>query len=351
MRFSNIVKSTLLQFNAPQGNRIVPFLLSAPGGGKSACAREIARSLLASRGLSAVTYDSASPETIETANIVEFNAALRDPVDVLGLPSLAGDYAQWKAQAEMYVLRAGTGPKVLILEELSDATTPMQNALCRVIYDRYAGNLRLTDELFIIATGNRTEDKSGAQRIISKLAGRTRRIDYQENLDDLVEYALGAGWPLWLIQFLRFRPGLVSEFDPARFANPTPRTWEHVALIPDMPADLWLEHAKGSVGEGAAAEAAGFKRIYDDLPDIDGEVLLNPMSAKVPTDPAVRYAIAGAIARRATVDNFDRVVTYANRMPPEFGVTVVKDAMRLTPAVAKTRAFVEWATRNAAVLM
>ena len=41
MRYSNIKKSVIEQFKAPQGHKIVPFILGAPGGGKSACAREI----------------------------------------------------------------------------------------------------------------------------------------------------------------------------------------------------------------------------------------------------------------------------------------------------------------------
>lgn len=351
MRFSNIVKSVLIQFNAPGGNAVVPFLLSAPGGGKSACARVIAAELLRSKGLEPRMYDVGDPSSIDTANIVEFNAALRDPVDLLGLPANQGAYAQWTPPAEMYVLRAGTGPKVLILEELSDASVPMQNGCCRVIYDKHAGNLRLTDELYVVATGNRTEDKSGAQRIISKLAGRTRRIDFQENLEDLVEYALDAGWPMWLIQFLRFRPGLVSAFDPNNFANPTPRTWGRVALIPEaMPDELFLDHMTGDVGSGAAAEAMGFRKIYRDLPDIDG-LLLDPKNATIPKDPAVRFAIAGALARKSTQDNFSRVIEYTNRMPPEFNVMCIKDAIKLEPKIRSTRAFVEWASKNASVLM
>jgi len=332
MRYSHIKTSVLEQFKAPQGNKIVPFILGAPGGGKSACAREVINEL----GID---------------NVVEFTASLRDPVDVLGTPNNTGEYTRWTPPQEFYQLRQGVGRAALILEELSDAPVPMQNALCGIIYDRRAGNLPLSDELFIVATGNRTEDKSGANRITSKLANRTRRFDFVENVDDWTNWALDNDIDPVLIQFIRFRPGLLSDFDPNRFANPTPRAWERVNLIPSsLDSALFFDNVAGEVGEGAAAEYTGFKRIYDALPNIDA-LLLDPKNADVPDDPAVLYAITGALARKATKDNFDRVATYINRLSPEFGVMTVKDAMKLTPAIRTTRSFIEWGAKNSAVMM
>ena len=73
MKFSELKQSILAQFEVPGGNRIVPFIEGKPGGGKSACAREIV-SVLKEK------YDIANEQ------IVEFNPSLRDPVDVLGIP-------------------------------------------------------------------------------------------------------------------------------------------------------------------------------------------------------------------------------------------------------------------------
>ena len=330
MRYSNIKTSIVEQFKAPGGNKVVPFILGAPGGGKSACARDIVAEL-----------------GVET--VVEFTASLRDPVDVLGTPNNTGEYTRWVPPEEFYNLRSGRA--ALILEELSDAPIPMQNALCGVIYDRRAGNLQLSPDLFIIATGNRTEDKSGANRITSKLANRTRRFDFQENIDDWTEWALDNDMDPVLIQFLRFRPGLLSDFDANRFANPTPRAWERVNLIPaSLDSGLFFDNVSGEVGEGAAAEYTGFRRIYMSLPDVDS-ILLDPAGADVPQDPATLYALTGALARKSTKDNFDRVSKYLSRMSPEFNVMATKDAIKLQPTIKHSRAFVEWASKNAEVLM
>jgi hypothetical protein len=331
MKYANIKTSIVEQFRVPQGNKIVPFILGAPGGGKSACARDVM-------------------EQLELDTVVEFTASLRDPVDVMGTPNNRDQpYTKWIPPEEFYNLQSGRVG--LILEELSDAPIPMQNALCGIIYDRRAGQIQLSDNLFIIATGNRTEDKSGANRITSKLANRTRRFEFNENIDDWTSWALDNGINEVLIQFLRFRPNLLSDFDPNRFANPTPRSWERVNLIPDtLPQQLFFENCAGEVGDGASAEYTGFKRIYEALPNMDA-LLLDPANAQVPQDPAVLYAITGALARKATKDNFDRVTTYTSRLSPEFGVMCVKDAIKLSPAIKSSRSFIEWATKNAEVLM
>ena len=45
MKFSNLKQSILMQFAVPGGNKVVPFIMGKPGGGKSSCAREIAAAL------------------------------------------------------------------------------------------------------------------------------------------------------------------------------------------------------------------------------------------------------------------------------------------------------------------
>lgn len=333
MRYTHIRQSIRAQFAQKNGNKSVPFILGPPGIAKSACA-----------------FDSI-PEYVPADKRILFHASLRDAVDVMGVPNVSGEHTRWVPPAEFYALRKGEGPCALILDELSDASVPMQNALCGVIYDRRAGNLELSDELYIIATGNRTEDKSGANRITSKLANRVRRFDMDVNLDDWCAWALAAGISPHVVQFLRFRPGLLSDFDANRFCNPTPRSWERVSGIPEtLPDEIYFGNVQGEVGEGPAAEFVAFKRIYQGLPDID-ELLKDPKSYKIPTDPATLYALCGALARKATLGNFGDVLDYTGRLSPEFGVLTVKDAITINPKLTGAKPFIKWASANTSVLL
>lgn len=337
MKYTDL--KTTIMANLVRSNDLVPFIIGKPGGGKSSLARDIVKTL-----------------GIDPSLVTEFNPSLRDPVDIMGVPDISGDHVKWKPAEEFYRLRHIEGddrPRALIIEELSDANPAMQNPLCRVILDRYAGELKLHDKLFIICTGNSTEHKSGASRMTTKLGNRLQQLDFTENLDDWCEWALGAGVQPEIIQFVRFKPGLLSDFDPNKAVNPTPRSWTMADKVdPALNKGLYFQHVKGCVGEGAATEYIAFKEVADSLPDMDA-VLLDPEGCKLPgfDKPAVLFAFTGALAHRATGDNFDRVYKVLKRIPPEFSVMCVNDAVKMHPEIKKTRTFVEWAMAANKVLM
>lgn len=333
MKYNDLKRSVLANF--ARGNRLVPFIVGKPGGGKSSLAREIVTAL-----------------NIDPERITEFNPSLRDPVDIMGLPRVDGEHSSWLPPSEFWRIRDdGTDrPCALIIEEMSDASVPMQNPLCRVVLDRMAGELKLHPKLHIIATGNRTEDKSGATRMTTKLGNRMQTLTFDENLDDWCNWALDNDIAVEMIQFMRFRPNMLSDFDPNRAINPTPRSWEMANQVDTtLPSDLYFANITGCVGEGAAAEYTGFKRIFESLPDIDG-ILLNPSKANVPEDMPVLFALTGALAHRTSKDNYDRLVEFVNRMPAEFQVMYTLDAKKLKPEIVNTKAFVRWAVKNANVL-
>ena len=105
----------------------------------------------------------------------------------------------------------------------------------------------------------------------------------------------------------------------------------------------------GAVGSGAATEFSGFLRMFRELPNIDA-ILLNPGSEVVPESPAAQYAVASALAHRASDSNFDRVYLYLGRMPVEFRVLCVRDATLRDPPIKHTAAYVRWAVENHHVL-
>lgn len=327
MKFSDLKSSILEQFKTT--NEVVPFIVGKPGGGKSSCAREIAQEL-------------AATHKIPAERIIEFNPSLREPCDVLGLPQFNGDCTKWLPPEEFWALRQGVGPCILILEELSDADMNMQNPLCRVVLDRCAGQLRLSNELFIIATGNRTEDRSGANRLSTKLANRMREIEFTENLDDWLEWAQENDIPVKLQAFLRFRPNLLSDFNPKRSKNPTPRSWASVALIPESiekKSSIFMEHVAGSVGDGAAAEYVGFLKIMKRLPDAS-RIISDPDGGLIPEGNDVQWATIAKLSSVLTAHNAEAIWKYTMRLKPEMTVAAAKmylSANRKAFTSAKTR--------------
>jgi len=334
MKFQDIKTCIVEQFKT--SNRSIPYIKGAPGGGKSALALEIGKE---GEALFGKPWD----------HVIVFNASLREPTDLLGLPNVHGEVARWLPPEELSA--CATGRNLLIVEELGDAAVPMQNALSG-LFELRVNNLQLSDETFIIATGNKTEHKSGAHRMTTKLANRLRHYEFDTNLDDWCDWALDKGGiDIMMVQFLRFKPGMLHDFDANRELNPSPRSWDKANLVPEtLDPLLFMESVAGDVGPGAAAEYTAFRKIAASLPSIDS-LLLNPATADVPTDPAVLFAMTGALTMRTNKDNIDRVTEFTNRMPVDFNVLFMNDTVKLKPEVKQTKAFVRWAVSHATVLM
>lgn len=241
---------------------------------------------------------------------------------------------------------------ILLIDELPQADNSGQKILANLLQERELHGKRMKPGWVPIATGNKATDRAGANRILSHLSNRVTRITFEPNLDDWCSWAIDHGVDPGIISFLRFKPALLHDFKPDQDSSPTPRAWvEGVSpMIDNVPKEAEMECFSGAVGEGAAAEFVAFLKIMRKLPNPDS-VLLRPKEAVVPNDPATLYAISGAIAMRATEDNFEAVVTYAKRLPPEFMTLVMRDSMRRCEGVTRTRYFTEWASKEGAKVL
>lgn len=303
----------------------------SPGGGKTTIVHQVATEL----GITCVERH------MPTMLVEDFGILFPDGTDKLNykLP----DWFPVKGQAP----EAG----ILLFDDRNQAGPDLQKVLANICQARTLHGVPMPDGWMVISTGNRQSDRAGANRVLSHLRNRETVIELETHLDDWTSWAINAGVKPEVISFIRFRPGLLHDFDPQRDQNATPRSWvEGVSdVLGTVPAEAEFECFKGAVGEGAAAEFVGFVRIFRKLPNPDA-ILLNPTTADVPRDPATLYALTGALAQRATESNFERVCTYSERMPQEFSVLMVSIAARRNPDLANTQAFTKWSINHQDVL-
>jgi hypothetical protein len=240
---------------------------------------------------------------------------------------------------------------ILLFDDRNQAGPDLQKVLANICQARTLHGVPMPDGWMVVSTGNRQSDRAGANRVLSHLRNRETVLELETHLDDWTAWAINHGVKPEVISFIRFRPGLLHDFDAQRDQNATPRAWvDGVSdVLGTVPAEAEYECFKGAVGEGAAAEFVGFVRIFRKLPNPDA-ILLNPQTADVPKDPATLYALSGALAQRATESNFERVCQYSERMPPEFSVLTVSYAARRNPDLANTQAFTKWSINHQDVL-
>ena len=310
------------------------FLWGAPGIGKSQIISQVA----AMRGL----------------ELRDIRAVLLDPVDLRGLPRITDQgTAVWSPPS--FLPGPNDAPQgVLFLDELNAAPPLVQAACYQLILDRAIGEYRLPDGWCIVAAGNREKDKAVSYRMPSALANRMVHLEFDTSLEDWLVWALSADIRREVCAFLRFRPRLLHDFDPQRAekAFASPRSWEFVSRILDAKpaADVEYELYQGTVGPAAAAEFMGFLSVWRELPTVDS-ILAEPSAAEVPQEPAALYATCEALSLRAAQETMEALTTYAERLPAEFSVLLMRDAVCQNTEVVHTPAFSRWAQKNAEVLL
>ena len=310
------------------------FIWGAPGVGKSRVVASVAEDL----GMA----------------LRDVRAVLIDPVDLRGIPRISSDGRTVWCPPDFLPGPSDPERGILFLDELNAAPPLVQAACYQLILDRRVGEYRLPDGWAIVAAGNREGDRAVTHRMPTALANRMVHLDFDVSLDDWLDWAERSGIRPEISAFLRFRPGLLHDFDAksASRSFPTPRTWEFVSdiLKAQPPGDVEYDLLRGTIGDGAAAELAGFLAVWRSLPTVD-ETLANPLGVRLPEEPAAIYALCDAVSRKATADDAEALALLASRLHAEFGVLLMRNVACRDERLEYTEAFQEWARANAQVLL
>lgn len=322
-----------LAFNLSQD--IPTFIWGPPGVGKSQLVHQVTDKL---------DYE-----------MYDIRLSLRDPVDLRGLPLVdpIKGTTRWLPPAELP--DSNTKKKILLfLDECNATNIAMQRAAMQLVLERKLGEYRLPVNCKVVAAGNRMVDKAAAERLNSALKNRFAHLEVVADTDSWVDWAARKGLHAITIGFIKFRPGLLHKMPVGdENAFPTPRAWEQVNKLVNAPDSIRLQLVMALVGEGAAMEFEGFIQTFRHLPSIDA-IMTNPKTAAVPDANAVAsvWAVSQALAMRCTNEKeFGNAITYCKRLPKEFEVSMVTDAVKRDPKLQKTKAYVAWCVDNQEVVV
>ena len=328
-----------------------------PGVGKSDSVRQatiaerVRRIQIAQRdkGLSdadAITAQAAPLHDGTYFGLLDYRAALRDAVDVMGIPYVVNG-------ATFYALPAGLphDPNwcgIVFLDEVTSAPAQTQAALYQLTLDRAVGTYRLPNGAHIVLASNRQNDRGVTHRMPDPLADRMFHCDFEVCPNEWTQWALANGVRPESVAFIRLRPDLLHAHDTARqcHAFASPRGHADVSKILDLNSPVEAELIRGRLGDAVAGEYGAFLMLYRQMVSPD-QIMLNPHTADVPSNGSILYALAIALARRATPKTMGAVMAYAARMPKEYAQALVSHASQLTPAVCHTPEFIQWASANA----
>jgi hypothetical protein len=229
---------------------------------------------------------------------------------------------------------------ILFLDEITSAPPSVSAAAYQLILDRRLGNYTIPDGWAIFAAGNRQGDRGVTYTMPAPLANRFSHFDVEVNTDDWVAWAYKNNIDDRVIAFVRFRPELLFDFDPAHnpVAFPSPRSWEfaHRALQKfEHQGDLLLGSLQACIGQAAGIELKAFIDNLDQLPDLDA--IIRGEEVVAPKEIDLQYAVATALVGRAIRSKNDadaqtvhgHILNFASKFPQkEMGVMLVTDMHR-----------------------
>src|SRR5690349_20035546 len=156
------------------------FLWGPPGVGKSSIVRQSALA----RGVP----------------LIDVRASLLDPTDLRGIPAVVDGRAVWCPPS--FLPGPDDPPGVLFFDELNAAPPLVQASLYQLTLDRRVGEYVLPPGWWMLAAGNRAEDRSVTFRMPAALANRFIHLDFEADFEDWRAWAGGAGINPLVVGFL-----------------------------------------------------------------------------------------------------------------------------------------------------
>ena len=251
------------------------FLWGAPGIGKSSIVHKVAKD--------------------NKMDLIDLRISQLAPTDIRGLPHVEDGMAKFAPPS--YLPHTGRG--ILFVDEFNMASPSMMGIAQQLILDRQVGDYKVPDGWYIVAAGNRVEDRAAVSQMPAPVANRFIHFYVEPNLDSWKAFAISSGVSDQIISFLNFRPQLLFNFNKSAQAWPSPRSWEFASDLLKIG-----ESIDAAVGEGTSAEFYSYQAVYSKLPDVD-LILNGGNEVSMPKEPSLMYAICGAlVAKSKTPENF-----------------------------------------------
>jgi hypothetical protein len=240
---------------------------------------------------------------------------------------------------------------IILLDEAGQAGPEIQKVLANLIQARECYGHSIKPGWAFILTGNRTEDRAGANTLLTHFADRMTILSLDFDIKSWIEWADASGVVHEkVISYAMFAPQNINSFDPSRQINATPRSWAegvsgNMAVVPP---EALLEVLTGDVG-GAAVEFMGFLEWYGILPtkaeflahpkesvtrlkeyhkievkDADGNISLKMTQTpgRNILSPDLGYALAGMLYHNNTIEDFPAAMNAAKELPLDSGAMV-----------------------------
>lgn len=246
---SRLHKLLVSALTLPIENYITPMITGIPGVGKT----EIVRSAASEANKKIKVIRPIQHETVEFTGVpIAWKAEDGTPKAAWGpLEDLLPTDPEWDG--------------VVFFDEITQLQVNEQKVIASILDKEGVAGRRVPPKCKFILAGNRTQDRAGANRMISIIESRTFQVELLFSVEAWCDWAERNHISEVLTEFARFKAGSFVSFDPSRSMNAVPRTWCKVDQALKHMGDMADIVIQGLVGNGPAAELRGFRNHYEIL--------------------------------------------------------------------------------------
>ena len=293
--------------------RLVPFIQSSPGLGKSSIVKQIADEY----GL----------------KLIDCRLSSMEPTDLCGLPWIHEGKAQFNPYSffplEDMTIPEGYEGWLLFLDEFNSASRAVQAAAYRVVLDREIGMHKLHPNCFVVAAGNLSTDNAITTQLSTAMSSRVIHLNMEANFEDWRDnFAIPNKIDERIIAYLSMYPNYLMDFDPERDDQtfPCPRTWHFASKLIKATGGQLTDKSIPLIGGAVTMEQANalvqFCKVYEDLITIDD--LKKDPEIDPPKDSATLWAILIHLINRVDKDTFHICLHFVEKMPVTFKIVFLR---------------------------
>jgi len=347
-----------------------PLWLGAPGMAKTAIAKDVAHEVAETLGHSVLVI---------TCFLVD-----REVPDLRGM-ALPAKNPDTGAYEYIAYTRAGVLPNpniedtydhvMLLIDELPAASVDHIKSVASLFLDYVIGETQLDPgKYFVVGTGNRPQDRSGATRLPAHFINRVALLEIEPDVRPFLEWSTrkDAHVPMLARAFVESRPVLFTDAKVPDEANVPFTTLRSFSLgiqsvllaFADWQRDLDVndpavfdeafsqEHVGeatallgSTVGMTVAREFVTYAKVRHQLTPLS-TIEADPDNAPLPVDPSALYAQCAYVIAWTTKKNCDKLIRFVARLRPDLRVPTVQAMSKREPAVVRTPEYSEMLRSN-----
>lgn len=270
--------------------------------------------------------------------LVDKRLSQMDPSDLRGLPNLNGhDTVEWKPPMWLKAISHKDAKGILFLDEINLSPPSLQASAYQIINDHALDELSISENVAIIAAGNRKSDRANVFEIPKPLQNRFGHVILKvPHVDDWIDWAIEKGVDDRIIAFLKFKQASLFKFDPdsKEHAFPTPRSWGEfcnklIAGKPDKTEEqreVIKNLASSSIGSGTAIEFTSFLKLRESINLQD--IIKNPEKAGKITQLDLKYSLMSLLSewydKHFKKEDLETLLKIANHMEDEFAILMLR---------------------------